>query len=94
MAVLYAATYPDRTRALALFHPVTQFSESDKEESQADHARLRVEWGTQEFCNEMLSWSAPSLFESEEERLWFANWARFARPASLGFSTRLENRSG
>jgi pimeloyl-ACP methyl ester carboxylesterase len=43
MAVLYAATYPERTRALALFHPATQFSENDKEESEAQHTRLREE---------------------------------------------------
>jgi class 3 adenylate cyclase/pimeloyl-ACP methyl ester carboxylesterase len=86
MAALYAATYPDRTRALALFHPVTQFSESDKAEAEPDHARLRVEWGTQEFCDEMLSWSAPSLFESEEERLWFANWTRVGASPAVAYA--------
>jgi class 3 adenylate cyclase/pimeloyl-ACP methyl ester carboxylesterase len=86
MAVLYAATYPDRTRALALFHPVTQFSESNKESAEPVHAKLRVEWGTQEFCDEMLSWSAPSLVESEEERLWFANWARVGASPAVAYA--------
>jgi class 3 adenylate cyclase len=86
MAVLYAATYPERTRALALFHPVTRFSESDKEEAQAFHARLRVEWGTQELCDEILRWNAPTLFESEEERLWSANWMRVGASPAVAYA--------
>jgi class 3 adenylate cyclase/pimeloyl-ACP methyl ester carboxylesterase len=77
MAALYAATYPERTRAIALFHPVTNFPQSETGAlSAAQLAELRDRWGTQEHCDEMLSWNAPSLYESEEERLWFANWVR------------------
>ncbi len=82
MAALYAATYPERTRALALFHPVVRFLESETEEFQMELAKLRERWGTQEHADEMLEWNAPSLFASEAERLWFANWVRVgASPA-------------
>ncbi len=82
MAALYAATYPERTRAIALFHPITNFPQSETETFRAELAALRERWGTQEYCDELLSWNAPSLYESEQERLWFANWLRVgASPA-------------
>jgi class 3 adenylate cyclase len=84
LAALYAATYPGRTRALVLFHPLSHQPAWDEDEDEdTELARLRDEWGTQAFCDELLRWNAPSLAESEEERLWFANWLRVgACPAS------------
>jgi class 3 adenylate cyclase/pimeloyl-ACP methyl ester carboxylesterase len=83
MAALYAATYPERTRGLVLFHPVAQFDEANSDEWRAELARLRDEWGTQEFCDEILLQNAPSLFASEEERSWFANWLRVGASPSV-----------
>jgi class 3 adenylate cyclase/pimeloyl-ACP methyl ester carboxylesterase len=81
MAALFAATYPERTRALALFHPVANVPDDD-EELDADPAELREGWGTQEFSDELLAGIAPSLMESEDDRLWFANATRVgASPA-------------
>jgi class 3 adenylate cyclase len=38
---------------------------------------VRFEWGTQEFCDELLEIVSPTLFErGEEARLWFANEMR------------------
>src|SRR5262249_5945007 len=52
-------------------------------------ARLRDEWGTQEFSDELLRWNTPSLADSDEERLWFANWLRVgASPASAQAQNR------
>jgi class 3 adenylate cyclase len=80
LAALYAATYPERTRAIALFQPVTR---EEWPERDADLARLRDEWGTQAYCDELLRDNAPSLVENDEERVWFANWLRVgASPAS------------
>ncbi len=80
LAALFAATYPERTRALALFHPVTK---PDFPDADADLAELRERWGTQAYCDELLRVTAPSLLESDEERRWFANWLRVgASPAS------------
>ena len=44
LAALFAATYPERTRAIALFHPLTNFDEPDQE---AELAVVRERWGTQ-----------------------------------------------
>jgi class 3 adenylate cyclase len=86
LAALYAATYPERTRAIALFQPVTREEWPDVD---TDLARLREQWGTQAYCDELLSEIAPSLLESDEERRWFANWLRLgASPASAYVQNR------
>ena len=61
MATLYAATYPERTQALVLFHPVAHNPNAQTEEVRAELADLRERWGTQEFCDELLREGAPTL---------------------------------
>lgn len=80
LAALFAASYPERTRALVLFHPVARPPDNWAEE---DLATIRDQWGTQTYSDELLRESTPSLASSEEERNWFANWLRVgASPAS------------
>jgi class 3 adenylate cyclase/pimeloyl-ACP methyl ester carboxylesterase len=85
MAVLYAATYPERTKALALFHPsaVPESSEDCEEELH----RLREGWGTREFMDAMLQESCPTLYaRGEEERLWFTNWERVSLSPAFAYA--------
>jgi class 3 adenylate cyclase len=83
MAALYAATYPERTRALVLFHPFAYRPEGQTEEWRARLAELRERWGTQELSDEMLKDTSPSLHDDPAEREWFANWLRVgASPAA------------
>ena len=83
MAALYAATYPERTRALVLFHPVAYASEGQSEYMRAQLAELRARWGTQELSDEIFKDIAPSLYTDPAEREWFANWLRVgASPAA------------
>jgi len=83
MAALYAATYPERTRALVLFHPFAYRPEGQSEYWRARLAELRERWGTQELSDEMLEDTAPSLSADPAEREWFANWLRVgASPAA------------
>jgi class 3 adenylate cyclase len=83
MAALYAATYPERTRALVLFHPFAYRPEGQSEYWRARLAELRERWGTQELSDEMLEDTAPSLHAYPAEREWFANWLRLgATPAA------------
>ena len=90
MAALYAATYPERTRALALFHPVAHDPalESGLETGEAldELAALRDGWGTQEFSDELLEQGAPSLFADPKEREWFANWLRVGASPSVAYA--------
>src|SRR6185436_9253206 len=83
MATLFAATYPEKTSALALFHPShTGAREPYADEDMNDLVALRENWGTQEWCDKLLEVVAPSLAGSEEMRYWFANELRVgASPA-------------
>jgi class 3 adenylate cyclase/pimeloyl-ACP methyl ester carboxylesterase len=83
LAALFAATYPERTRAIALFQPVAR---ADWDDSEAELKELRERWGTQEFCDRLLELSAPELVESEDERHWFANWLRVGASPSSAYA--------
>jgi class 3 adenylate cyclase len=82
MAALFAATYPERTRALCLFHPPLLAPPLDDPEAQAQLNATRDHWGTQAFADEILRLGAPTLYGSSDERRWHANWLRVgASPA-------------
>jgi class 3 adenylate cyclase len=90
MACLFAATYPERTRALVLFQPASMGTGdnpdeavSTEEEWERDLADTRERWGTQEYIDELLAQIAPSLAANEDDRASFANWTRVgASPAA------------
>ena len=85
MASLFAATYPERTHSLALYHP--WIGRSDPRLSGPDEEDLlgmRDAWGTNEFADGMLGeWTrSPTLFGGQEFRLWYRDWLRLsASPA-------------
>ena len=83
MAALYAATYPERTRALVLFHPRARDPDAQTEYWRTRLAELRQRWGTQELSDQVLEDTAPSLYADPAEREWFVNWLRVgAGPAA------------
>jgi len=82
LAALYAATYPERTRALVLFHPVAYSKFEPERDPDSELAQLREEWGTQAFSDEIMRMSVPSLADDEDERAWFANWLRIGASPS------------
>jgi len=85
MAVLYAATYPERTRALVLFHPIAIPDGGD--EVDEDLRRLRQGWGTQEYMDELLQFASPTLYaRGEQDRLWFANWERVSLSPAFAYA--------
>jgi class 3 adenylate cyclase len=86
MAILYAATYPERTKALVLFHPAAHQIEDTTVEEIGDLAELRESWGTQEYCDRLLSWNSPTLYESEANRAWFANWLRVGATPQVAYA--------
>src|SRR5436190_23500811 len=53
LATLYPATYPERTRALVLFHPVAHVPDGDQAAVRGELATLRSDWGTQAWCDEL-----------------------------------------
>jgi class 3 adenylate cyclase len=84
MAAMYAATYPERTRALVLFHPAPDFAPA--ETAQAELADLRERWGTREFSDELLRTGNPSLYEREEDRELFANELRIGASPAVAYA--------
>ncbi|HEY7019125.1 MAG TPA: adenylate/guanylate cyclase domain-containing protein [Gaiellaceae bacterium] len=86
MAALYAATYPERTRALALFHPVAHDPSAQTEEARQGLAHLRETWGTQELADEIAEEGSPSLAADAEYRSSFANWLRVGASPSVAYA--------
>lgn len=86
MATLYAATYPERTRALALFHPAAVGEGTDSREAQQGLSELRELWGTQAWCDEVLREGSPTLYANEGDRRWFANWLRVGASPSVAYA--------
>jgi class 3 adenylate cyclase/pimeloyl-ACP methyl ester carboxylesterase len=81
MASLFAATYPERTHSLALYHP--WIGRSDPRLARPDEEDLlemRDAWGTDEFADGM--WTSQTLFGDMEFRHWYRDWIRLsASPA-------------
>jgi class 3 adenylate cyclase len=86
MAALYAATYPERTQGLILFHPVAHNPEAQSDEVRAELAELRESWGTQEFCDKLLESGAPSLHADPEQRALLANWLRVGASPAVAYA--------
>jgi len=86
MAALYAATYPERTAALAMFHPVGWGPQMDPAALMAELADLRDRWGTRELADEILRDHCPSLLASEEDRAWFADYLRVGASPAVAYA--------
>ena len=86
MAALYAATYPERVRALVLFHPLAHDPGSQTEEARASLADLRDNWGTTAFCDELMTQTAPSLAEDPQDLEWMANWLRVGASPAVAYA--------
>ena len=86
MASLYAATYPERTRALVLFHPVAQNPLGQTEAAREELARVRETWGSEELADEILRESSPSLLGDSEYRDFFVNWLRIGASPSVAYA--------
>jgi class 3 adenylate cyclase/pimeloyl-ACP methyl ester carboxylesterase len=83
MASLYAASYPERTRALVLFHPTVAGPGTQNREVQEALGELRERWGTREFSDGLAEATAPSLYADEAYRRWLADALRLgASPAA------------
>jgi len=83
MATIFAATYPEKTHALALFHP--SHTEAREVVDGDELSALREGWGTQEFSDHILAIVAPSLAGSEEMRYWFANGLRVGASPAMAY---------
>ena len=87
MAALYAASYPERTTALVLFHPsVVGDAHRDPTSVMAELADVRERWGTRELADDILRESCPTLLLSDEDRAWFADYLRVGASPAVAYS--------
>ncbi len=92
MAILFAATYPERTIALLLFG--TESDWTRRYRSSPEHlAEIERGWGTPEFARDALrEWAAPSHADDERLVAWLASYLR--RAASPGAAIALARMNG
>jgi class 3 adenylate cyclase len=83
MACLYAATYPERTTALALFQPAAH---DDRPEIEQELRWVREGWGTLAFADELCALVCPTLYRNPEDREWFANSMRVGASPAAGYA--------
>jgi class 3 adenylate cyclase/pimeloyl-ACP methyl ester carboxylesterase len=90
MAALFAATYPERTRALVLFHPEVRGVLHERGDASEASLRelhdLRDRWGTQEFADELLEEMCPTLYASDEDRRQFAGYLRIGATPAVAYA--------
>lgn len=86
MASLFAATYPERTRCVALYHPwIGASDERFNRDSDEELLKMRDEWGTDDFADQALQ-PAPSLAADREYRLWYRDWIRLSASPSGAYA--------
>jgi class 3 adenylate cyclase len=87
MAALYAATYPERTRALVLFQPWAHRKMDDA--ALRELAELREGWGTTEYADKLVGQIAPTLYADPAGRRWFANESRVGASPAVAYALNL-----
>ena len=86
MAALYAATYPERTAGLALFHPRARGEGLDDPSVMEGVADVRDRWGSDALADEIMSDGCPSLLSSSEDRRWFSNYLRIGASPAVAYA--------
>jgi pimeloyl-ACP methyl ester carboxylesterase/class 3 adenylate cyclase len=95
LCTLFAATHPERTRALVLYATSASGKWSQDYPWQWKPERwetfmdeMASGWGSQRFADDVLQWYAPSAYPDETTRRW---WGRYQRlSASPGSAVALE----
>jgi pimeloyl-ACP methyl ester carboxylesterase len=89
MAVLFGATYPERTAGVILYGPYAH-SRASPEQLGRSLADLSARWGTREHAEEDLRLFAPSVAHDRELHRFWASWIRFAAtPAAVADLSRM-----
>ena len=90
MAMLFAATYPDRTVGLLLFGTQADWAlgSSNDADFESELDVMEREWGTVDRARrELREWAAPSLSDDDRAAEWLASYMR--RSASPGAAVAL-----
>lgn len=90
MAILFAATYPDRTIGLLMYGTSADWTSrgSTDAEFESDVEEIDQDWGTADYARRQLrEWAAPSLADDDRAVDWLASYLR--RAASPGAAIAL-----
>ena len=86
MAALFAATYPERIRSLALYHPWIGRSDPRLQGlSEQDLIEIRDTWGTNASADETLEGN-PTLEADEDFRMWFRDNLRLGASPGAAYA--------
>lgn len=86
MASLFAATYPERTRSLALYHPWIGRSDPRFQRlTDEELLEMRETWGTMEQVDAMIA-SAPTLAADDDFRFWFRDGLALSASPGSGYA--------
>jgi class 3 adenylate cyclase len=77
LCALFAATYPNRTRALILYHPHAAPTDLAPA-AQLSPDDVRVRWGTTELAEEIARRVVPGLYPDDDLLRWFVDNQRFS----------------
>ena len=90
MALLFSATYPEKTSALVLYGAFAKLTKGDGypwalRPDQVDEAERRIErqWGS----GYLLPWAAPSLVDDQHAQAWYARFERMAASPGAAIAT-------
>jgi class 3 adenylate cyclase len=90
MAVLFSATYPEKTSALILYGAFAKFTKGDDypwalRPDQVDEVERRIEqkWGS----GYVLPWAAPSLVDDTHAQAFYAHFERVAASPGAAIAT-------
>jgi pimeloyl-ACP methyl ester carboxylesterase len=97
MAALFAATYPERTRALLMYGALVALRWSPetpwaltREDFDRWVADIETRWGTAEYCDEQLGKDAPSRADDDDFRRWYATRLRLgASPSAASAAVQM-----
>jgi class 3 adenylate cyclase len=99
MSILFAATYPDRARALVTYGAFAKRIRTDDypwaptlEERRAAWESIASRWGTLDFAREFVAGVAPEMLQDESFVRWFAGYIRSAAsPAAASALLRMNS---
>jgi pimeloyl-ACP methyl ester carboxylesterase len=91
MAMLFAATYPERTVALALYGTHWSWVPSDWASLDREIESIESSWGTASYARRALAtWATPSLADDPRAIRWLASYTRLsASPGAAVAYTRM-----
>ena len=78
LCAVFAATYPERTRELILYHPTTSFADHPPIAAPLSADEARERWGTRELAAEIAPVIYPSLAGDEDFVSWLADYQRLS----------------